>query len=399
MDAARFICSSPQWDLSGVNTFTGNLFRQFARRGLNTEIILTEATGQSTPYPLPGGVAVTKLPPTRWGAIRQRHNLLYQNLVSRAPCVYLPNYDFNHVPIIEILPPEVKVVLTAHSDEGDYYSMISRFGKAANAIVAVSQTIESNLRDRHPEWNAKIIRIPYGVPVPENTGSGVQGRTEEPLRVVYSGRLTQHQKRIFDLVEVILLCRSRGLPIRFSIAGSGSDQNEVRRRLEPAIGDGTVIMEGLLGSSEMNRLLDQSDVVILTSDYEGLPLILLESMARHCVPVVSRIASGISEVIREGETGNTIRIGDIESFASALARLADDRAELRRMAGQAAEVIRSGRFNIEQSADAYEKLARPDGVGASGAMRRSGRSEVPIHYSWSFRLRKRSRAMLPFSLK
>lgn len=394
----RFVSSSPNWHLSGVNTFTGNLFGVLKKQGQEAEIVLTEMNGDPLPYPLPDEVTATKFPRTRWGAIRRRQNLLKNILLAKAPCVYLPNYDFNHVPVVEVLPPEVQVVLTAHSDEDDYYRMIASYGHAANAIVAVSRSIEDKLRQRHPEWDEKIVRIPYGVSIPNDAHPQVEPQVnrKEPnadsrLHVVYSGRLSQHQKRIFDLVEVILNCRLGGLPIRFSLAGSGPDSDEVKQRLQPALDDGIVTFEGTLPVFEMNALFADADVVILTSDYEGLPLTLLEAMARRCVPVVSQMASGIDELVKENVTGRIIPIGDIEKFTSALNVLSNDRRSLHQMADKAAETILSGPFNIETTAASYRRLLENRSGSHNQPVRRRGLPDIPIHYTWSYRIGKRLR--------
>ena len=50
------------------------------------------------------------------------------------------------------------------------------------------------------------------------------------------------------------------------------------------------------------------------SDYEGLPVALLEAMGNGLAPVVSRIASGNTELIKNEENGYLVEVGDIEGF-------------------------------------------------------------------------------------
>lgn len=384
----RFICSSPDWHLSGVNTFTTALFETLREKKNHVGIVLTEVNSEQPTLSLPRSIPVERFPSTTWGAIRRRQQMLISHLLNQNSCIYLPNYDFNHLPVVEVLPPRVKVILTAHSDEEVYYTAIAKYGGAANAIVAVSKTIEVNLRNLYPEWNGKIIRIPYGVPIPERLAKEPRSGTE-PLHVVYSGRLSQSQKRIYDLAEVILACHFQKLPIRFSIAGMGADEIELRRRLEPCLNEGNATILGMLSVERMNALFVEADVVILTSEYEGLPLILLEAMARGCVPVVSRIASGIGEVIREDDTGKTVAVGDIEGFVAALLALALDRTQLSRMSQHAADTIRSGPFNINQTANSYLELARASSKDDHNIIRRGGQPNIPAHYKFTYRIRNR----------
>ena len=74
-------------------------------------------------------------------------------------------------------------------------------------------------------------------------------------------------------------------------------------------------------------LLENQDIILLTSDYEGLPLSLLEAMAQGVVPVVSDLESGISEVVNSGN-GSLVPIDDTEGYAKALIHLHKNRAEL-----------------------------------------------------------------------
>ncbi len=72
-----------------------------------------------------------------------------------------------------------------------------------------------------------------------------------------------------------------------------------------------------------SRLIDQCDVIVLLSDYEGLPISLLEAMACGVVPVCLNIRSGIPELIEDGVTG--LLVDDREQgFVEAIRRLNED---------------------------------------------------------------------------
>ena len=83
----------------------------------------------------------------------------------------------------------------------------------------------------------------------------------------------------------------------------------------------------------------RADITVLPSLYkEGLPNVLLESMAMG-VPVVASRLGGVPEVVLEGETGYTVAPGEAGQLADAIRRLWEDRAAYARMSEQAQQMM------------------------------------------------------------
>jgi glycosyltransferase involved in cell wall biosynthesis len=101
-------------------------------------------------------------------------------------------------------------------------------------------------------------------------------------------------------------------------------------------------------------LLANHDVFVLLSDYEGLPLSLLEAMGQGVVPVVSDLESGIREVVTEA-CGVRIPVGNIAAAAEAIAALSRDRRRLGAMAEAAAAHARRD-FSADGMAEKYLRL-------------------------------------------
>jgi hypothetical protein len=96
------------------------------------------------------------------------------------------------------------------------------------------------------------------------------------------------------------------------------------------------------------------EVIVLLSDYEGLPIALMEAMACGCVPVCLRMRSGIPELVEDGETG--LLVGDRgDGFVAAIRRLRDDRALWARLA-EAARALIVERQSIESTAAQWVRL-------------------------------------------
>lgn len=117
-----------------------------------------------------------------------------------------------------------------------------------------------------------------------------------------------------------------------ALVGLGPLENELRRTAaELGLADRVVF----LGSrDDVFDILPLFDLFCLSSDFEGLPIALVEAMATG-LPCVATSVGGIPEIVRDGETGLLVPPGDHTALARALGRLMDDPA-LGRRYGQGA---------------------------------------------------------------
>jgi glycosyltransferase involved in cell wall biosynthesis len=104
------------------------------------------------------------------------------------------------------------------------------------------------------------------------------------------------------------------------------------------------------------ELLARADVFLLPSSFEGLPVSLLEAMAQGAVPVVSAVRSGVRELVRDGENGFLVPVGDVACFAERLALLARAPEKLACMSSAARATIASGPYTVSAMCDAYVAL-------------------------------------------
>jgi glycosyltransferase involved in cell wall biosynthesis len=110
------------------------------------------------------------------------------------------------------------------------------------------------------------------------------------------------------------------------IVGEGPDRPVVEAEIRRLGLDGRV---QLLGErSDVPALLADSDVFVLSSRSEGLPVSVLEAMAAE-LPIVASRVGGLGELVVDGETGILVRAGDAPALAAAVGRLIEDR-DLRR---------------------------------------------------------------------
>jgi len=117
----------------------------------------------------------------------------------------------------------------------------------------------------------------------------------------------------------------------FVMVGGGPDESEVMALARQLGIDGRVVLAG--HRDDVPALLPAFDVFLLTSRWEGLPLVLPQAMAAG-VPVVATAADGNREIVVSGENGLLVPVGAPEAAARAVMRvLTDDALRERLVAG------------------------------------------------------------------
>ena len=333
--------------VGGVDVFSCNLIRELLNRGVDSKIILTTSAREFIPSDIP----VDELPIQKKEGWPSRWRKMIRYLENQAPCIFIPNYDFNYSCISPKLSEKIIIVGIVHSDEENYYADTKRLGKYWNGVVAVSQTIRDHLISRNGFVLKSLATIPYGVPVPQVIPER-KARPDSPLRIVYVGRLVQMQKRIFDLPDILAQLNQRNVKAEITIIGDGGQRVELLQRLESFLASGQVQYLGALRNDQVLQNLENQDVILLTSEYEGMPICILEAMSRGCIPIVTAIRSGIPELVQDGYNGFVVGIGDAAAFADRIGLLSRDLTLRRLTSSRAAQTI-AERFNIQKMTDEY----------------------------------------------
>ena len=160
------------------------------------------------------------------------------------------------------------------------------------------------------------------------------------------GRM-QPQKRFDRFLAAMALARRAEPVLRGVIVGDGPEWPDLRRRAQ----DLGLLPDGVLFPGRRNdvpALLGRADMLVLSSDYEGCPNVVLEAMAVRR-PVVTTPAGDAAVVVEDGVSGYVVPFDDVEAMAGAMVRLAES-PELRRTLGEA------GRRRVEE-AYGYDGLA------------------------------------------
>jgi colanic acid/amylovoran biosynthesis glycosyltransferase len=138
----------------------------------------------------------------------------------------------------------------------------------------------------------------------------------EAPRVVCVGRLCEQKGQLL-LVNAISKLRKRGVAIELVLAGDGEMRGEIEDCIEQLKLQDCVSITGWISSDQVRDHILNARALVLPSFAEGLPVVIMESMALRR-PVLTTYVAGIPELVRPGEGGWLFPAGDIDALAAAL---------------------------------------------------------------------------------
>ena len=361
---------------------------------MEVTFVITETLGKWHERPNQLGFDTITVRPSQWRGRRWQAGQL-TSILKSYDAVVLNNCTVAHTIIGELPSASLIVSILHNHEEGIYDTGLSNLANI-DYVVCVSSKVHSEAL-RRGATERQAIMIPYGVDVPAEWPKEQQSlRNGRPLKLIYVGRIDQYQKGVFDIPLIIAEAARRG-EMELDVVGDGEpDLSELRKQFTAQLPGFGVRFHGRLESAATHRLLAEADILLLPSRFEGLPVTLLEAIARGTVPVASHLPGITDDAVTNGETGILLPVGDTNAFAEAIVRLQDDEAR-RRMS--LAAWRSASRFTTARMVEQYRELLHQPvrrtpspGVSATFGHRFYSRAwELPIGLV-EFVRRHRSRA-------
>ena len=235
-----------------------------------------------------------------------------------APAIVIPNYVWSL--FLAGFEPDIRCVGMCHADSVDqYYRPLSWYEPTITKYIAVSKECHEYLSGCVPCREEDIVTLPYGVCIPPSLNRNYQIK---PLRLIYAGRVTQPQKRVWDFVPLVENLLRAKIPFVFDIVGEGDEFAPLAQIMRSRIPAANVYFHSRVPHREMARKWLDHDIFLQVSDFEGTSVSMLEAMAHGVVPVVTAASSGIAGVIKPQDNGFVVPVGDMSAMANVIAQLA-----------------------------------------------------------------------------
>lgn len=230
----------------------------------------------------------------------------------------------------------VKVVSWEHfnynQNPGVPYRKLTRrwAARRADTIVTLTQA-DKKLYEEHLQLRCPVVTIPNPIRMPEpEPVYDIESRT-----IISSGRLT-YQKGFDLLVDVAAQVLPSHPDWQWWILGDGEDQLMLEQKIAEADIGNQLILKGRVG--DMDEYYRNAAMLVMTSRFEGLPMVLLEAKSYH-LPIVSfDCETGPAEVVQDGMNGDLIPPEQVDQMAQRVNRLIDEPERRNRYSRHAMDV-------------------------------------------------------------
>ncbi len=229
-------------------------------------------------------------------------------------------------------------------------------GTFANSIVVPSKGLKEYMSNNVRIPKKKIRIIHNGVDIDRfNISLNVKKKKrslqipENDLIVGTIGRLTA-QKDIPTFLKISKKLLSIRSDITFLIVGDGELKADLIKRAQPYSISGKVHFLGI--RHDIDEIHNLIDIFLLTSRWEGMSNVILESMASSKTVIATNV-EGVKQVINDGEHGFILEPGDVDGFVNRILTLHEKKRK--KLGENAFKKIKTD-FSISRMVEDYEKL-------------------------------------------
>ncbi len=185
------------------------------------------------------------------------------------------------------------------------------------------------------------------------------GLGEMDTCILNIGRL-HPQKAQNSIIEAARIVVSAGYRAKFLIAGEGPLRKELEKNIRVSGLENNVYLLGF--REDVKNLLEISDIFVLPSLDEGMPISLLEAAATR-TPIIATPVGDIPEFITNGETGLLVKVGDTQALADAIICLINEdnlRNRMSNLAFEQLELAYSSNVMFKKYQKLYDAILKSD---------------------------------------
>jgi glycosyltransferase involved in cell wall biosynthesis len=244
----------------------------------------------------------------------------------------------------------IPVIYTEHNKQERYHKLTRLLNKKTfnkqSLAIAVSDDVADSIR-HHIDVKIPLMVIPNGVNTErfqrdETAGKECRSCYGIPENAVLIGNIAvfRFQKRLKEWLDLFKTVHDQCPDIYGMIVGDGPLKEEVMQHARECGLEHKIIFPGL--QMDVIPFLSAMDIFVMTSEFEGLPIALLEAMSMSCA-IVSTDAGGIKEVIRTQKDG----------FLYPVSHWMDMSADIKRLSSNKQEIMAWGSRARQRAVDAF----------------------------------------------
>jgi glycosyltransferase involved in cell wall biosynthesis len=265
------------------------------------------------------------------------------------------SFDVRRKPEESITKSIKKHLLTAPKYRLGYYHMKvkMRYKKRYDKLDAFAV-----LNDNYKEQIAKAVGTSsedkklFTLQNPISPIDDINQDAKRVKRIIFVGRLSYTDKRVDRLLMVWEKLHEAFEDWELTIIGDGPEKHELKKIVQNKKLPRVTFISF---TTHPEKYYKESEILCLTSDFEGCPMVLLEAQQHGCAAIAFDCSYGVRDILSPNWTnGVFIPNGDIDEYAQALAKLMEDKALRRTIQRNGLENVK--RFSISTSVEQYDAL-------------------------------------------
>lgn len=241
----------------------------------------------------------------------------------------------------------VPVVYTEHNKWERYHKLTYLMNKftfgSQQRVIAVSAEVANSIKTNYGKANPLVQVVANGTDTAkyarsQNIGNDIRKELNIPAAATVIGItcVFRVQKRLGTWLEIAKSLHAKHPDTFFIIVGDGPLREEIDAKAKALGTDKYVFFAGL--QTETRPYFTAMDVFMMSSEFEGLPIALLEAMSMNCVPACTT-AGGIPEVIKDGENGVLVPVQEPMQLVERLSALLQQPSQVAKMKQAARETV------------------------------------------------------------
>jgi L-malate glycosyltransferase len=217
---------------------------------------------------------------------------------------------------------KIPVIYTEHNIQERYHFLTKWLNRVSfnqqTLAIGVSKDVTKSI-NQNINPSIKVHTLLNGVNTNKfkrNIGKRESIRNEYniPLNAIVVGNIAvfRKQKSIPDWLKAFKIINAQNPEVYGLLVGSGPEEHKIKILIQDLGLTNRIILPGL--QTDTVAYFSAMDIFLMSSEFEGLPIALLEAMSSECA-IVSTKAGGVTEVVENNKNGFLKEVGDIKGLA------------------------------------------------------------------------------------
>ncbi len=324
----------------GVLTYTLTLSVELVRQGVDVTIVTHEPNSDFSRYivrDMESSASRVKYLPVNNDTL-DNAKMFAQLLLKISPDIFIPNYrQISHVAAAMISRiSDIKNLGICHNNHKSSYDQKIHYQSIYSKIVCASNITANYLQNLLPARTEDIIYIPHGVRIVDIPCEKFTGGK---IKLIYFGRLIEEQKRISELLKIADRLHKDSVPFKLTLIGDGINIDQYNNFIKQNILDEHVEIIESRPWNELAAFLQNSHIVVSTSEYEGFCLSLAEGMGASLPAVAYNCGEILGQFLINSETGFLIDKNSRQDFVDKIKIIQNDPILWERLSNSARKKI------------------------------------------------------------